>query len=69
MKRAHFPPTMTLSLPLLSHQPPTATPLPGLWNHLDQSRQRQMAQLLAELIRRIRRPAMNIVTEVSDEQP
>ncbi len=67
MKRAHPPPTTTLSPPRLSHQPPTATPLPELWNHLDPSRRRLMAQLLAELIRRIHRPPMNIVEEVSDE--
>jgi len=28
-----------------------------------------MAQLLAELIRRIRRPGSNVVEEVNDEQP
>ncbi len=69
MKRAHLPPPTTLSPSVLSHQPPTATPLPRLWNHLDQSRQRQIAQLLAQLIRRIRRPATNVVKEMSDEQP
>ncbi|GEM_PF-5477628 len=69
MKRVHLPPTTTVLPPGLSHQLPPSVPLPGLWSQLDPSRQRQMAQLLAELIRRIRRPGSNVVEEVNDEQP
>ena len=38
---------------------PRGHPLPSLWTHLEQHKQKQMAQLVAELIRRTRRQPLN----------
>lgn len=46
-----------VTLPQMNHSQPQLTCLPQVWKYLDQARQDQLAQLLAELIRRIHRPA------------
>lgn len=36
-----------------------AVALPSLWTHLEQHKQKQMAQIVAELLRRTRRQPLN----------
>ena len=70
MSRTHIPPTTPSTPPPSGLRPERlpAAPLPRLWSRLDRPHQRQLAQQLAELIRRIRRLPVSVTKEVGDER-